>query len=74
MAIAEFYPLVKASHVGLVLASGSLFAAPGVAMLGGSTFGMRAPVRYLSYAIDTALLGAALLLLAVLHLNPFVIP
>lgn len=74
MAIAEFYPLIKSSHVGLVMASGSLFAVRGVAMLAGSTFGMRAPVRYLSYTIDTALLCAALLLLAILRLNPFVTP
>jgi uncharacterized membrane protein SirB2 len=31
-------------------------------------------LRRLSYAIDTALLGAALLLLAILDLNPFVVP
>ena len=74
MALAEFYPLVKSAHVGLVLASGSLFATRGVAMLAGSTFGMRAPVRYLSYAIDTALLGAALLLVAILQFNPFATP
>jgi len=74
VAIAEFYPLIKTAHVGLVVASGSLFVARGVAMLVGSALGMRAPVRYLSYAIDTALLGAALLLLAILRLNPFATP
>ena len=32
---------------------------------------MAAPLRYLSYSIDSALLTAALMLLVVLKLNPF---
>ena len=74
MAIVEFYPPIKTAHVRLALASGSLFVSRGVAMLVGWTLGMRAPVRYLSYVIDTALLGTALLLLAVLCLNLFATP
>lgn len=74
MVISELYPLVKNAHVGLVLASGSLFAVRGITVLFGSTFGMCVAVRYLSYTIDTALFVAALLLLAILQLNPFVTP
>jgi uncharacterized membrane protein SirB2 len=74
MTLVEFYPAIKLAHVGLVSASGSLFALRGLAVLLGSAAAMRAPVRYLSYAIDTALLAAALLLLAVLQLNPFTTP
>ncbi len=68
----EFYPQVKWVHVCMVIASGSLFAMRGAGMLMGSTIGMAAPVRYLSYAIDTTLFTAALMLAAMLHQYPFV--
>jgi len=67
----EFYPQIKAAHIGLVLASGLLFALRGALVLMGLRWPLAAPVRYLSYTIDTSLLTAALMLLAVLHLNPF---
>jgi uncharacterized membrane protein SirB2 len=67
-----FYPQIKAAHVGSVLASGGLFTLRGLGMLAGSPLGMTAPVRYLSYAIDTALLTTALMLATALHLAPFV--
>lgn len=73
-ALAEFYPLIKAGHVGLVLLSGGLFAGRGVGVLLGATAPMAPKVRRLSQAIDTALLAAALLLLAILQLNPFATP
>jgi uncharacterized membrane protein SirB2 len=66
----EYYPQIKAVHVGTVLASGGLFALRGALVLAGSRWGMAAPVRFLSYAIDTVLLTAALMLLVVLHMNP----
>lgn len=74
MALAEFYPLIKACHVGLALLSGALFAGRGVGVLVGATTPMSAPVRWLSQGIDTALLAAALLLLATLQINPFATP
>jgi uncharacterized membrane protein SirB2 len=74
MTLVEFYPAIKTAHIGLVLASGGLFVLRGLAVLLGRSVAMRAPVRHLSYAIDTALLAAALALLAILHLNPFTIP
>jgi len=74
MTSTELYPLVKAMHIGLVLASGSLFALRGLTVLLGHSVALRAPVRYLSHTIDTALLAAALALLAILHLNPFTTP
>lgn len=74
MTPAELYSVVKTMHIGLVLASGSLFVLRGLAVLLGHSVAMRAPVRYLSYAIDSALLAAALALLAMLHLNPFTTP
>ena len=74
MALADFYPLIKASHVGLVMLSGGLFAGRGIGVLLGATMPMSAPVRRCSQVIDTALLVAALLLLATLQLNPFAVP
>ena len=66
----EYYPQIKAVHVGTVLASGVLFTLRGALVLGGSRWGMAAPVRFTSYAIDTVLLTAALMLLVVLRMNP----
>ena len=62
----EFYPQIKAVHIVAVLLSGSLFALRGLLVLAGSRWGMVAPVRVLSYAIDTVLLTAALMLFTLL--------
>ena len=70
----EFYPQIKAVHVAMVIASGGLFALRGAAVLAGARWAMAAPLRYLSYTIDTTLLTAALMLLTALKLNPFVVP
>ena len=67
----EFYPQIKWLHVAAVLISGGLFATRGVAMLAGARWHMAAPLRYLSYTIDTALLTAALMLATMLHQYPF---
>jgi uncharacterized membrane protein SirB2 len=68
----EFYPEIKLVHVGAVIASGSLFALRGSLMLARSTLANHAALRYLSYAIDTTLLTAALMLVTILHQYPFV--
>lgn len=62
----EFYPHIKSVHVVTALASGSLFALRGVLVQFGIGWAMAAPIRYLSYAIDSVLLSAALLLVAIL--------
>ncbi|QEI06372.1 invasion activity up-regulator [Pigmentiphaga aceris] len=74
MALADVYPLIKASHIGLAMLSGGLFACRGVGVLLGASLPMSTPVRRASQVIDTALLAAALLLLATLQLNPFATP
>lgn len=74
MALADHYLLIKASHVGLAMLSGGLFAGRGVGVLLGAAMPMSASVRRLSQVIDIALLAAALLLLATLQLNPFATP
>lgn len=67
----EFYPQIKLAHIGLVLASGLLFAIRGLLVMLGQRWAMTAPLRWLSYTIDTSLLTAALMLLVVLQVNPF---
>ncbi len=72
--MAEYYLQIKLVHIFLALGSGALFAMRGLGVLAGLRLAMAAPVRYLSYGIDTALVTAALMLLAVLHLNPLSTP
>lgn len=62
----EFYPQIKHAHIGLALASGTLFALRGAGALAGMRWPRLAAVRWSSYGIDTALLAAALMLVAIL--------
>ena len=62
----EFYPQIRAVHIVAVIASGALFALRGAGVLSGARWPMAAPLRYLSYSIDSVLLTAALMLIAVL--------
>jgi len=68
----EFYPQIKFVHVLCVILSGSLFALRGMLMLAGSRLTDHAALRFASYAIDTTLLLAALMLVTILHQYPFV--
>lgn len=67
----EFYPQIKSAHVGLAFASGALFAVRGAGVLSGWRWPMAWPLRWSSYAIDTALLTAALMLLTILPWGMF---
>lgn len=64
----ELYPQIKTVHVAAVITSGSLFLLRGLAVQIGERgrLAMAAPVRYLSYGIDTVLLTAALMLVVIL--------
>jgi uncharacterized membrane protein SirB2 len=68
----EFYPEIKWVHVAAVMLSGALFMFRAVATNIGATWAMAAPLRYLSYTIDTVLLTAALMLVTILRQYPFV--
>ena len=68
----ELYPEIKLVHISAVLASGMLFLLRGLAVQLGWLAAMAAPVRYLSYSIDTVLLTAALMLVTLSHQYPFV--
>ena len=63
----EYYPQIKLVHVMAVFSSGALFLARGLMVqTGRQVLAMSAMLRYLSYTIDTVLLVAALMLLAIL--------
>ncbi|GAB3096108.1 SirB2 family protein [Lysobacter terrae] len=62
----EFYPQIRQFHIFVALLSGSLFALRGAFLLGGARWPMALPVKWFSYAVDTALLTAALMLLTIL--------
>jgi uncharacterized membrane protein SirB2 len=67
-----YYPQIKLVHVAAVIASGSLLLLRGLfVQVGRRGWALAAPVRYLSYAIDTALLTAALMLVSILPLASF---
>jgi uncharacterized membrane protein SirB2 len=72
MVMMEFYAQIKWVHVATVLSSGTLFFLRGLALQLGARWAMSAPLRYLSYSIDTVLLTAALMLATLLHQYPFV--
>ena len=68
----EFYPQIKLVHVASVLSSGALFFVRATGVQLGQGWPMAAPLRYLSYSIDTVLLTSALMLMTVLHQFSFV--
>ncbi len=62
----EFYLPIKMVHITSVLLSGSLFFLRGILLLNARTWANSAPIRYLSYSIDTVLLTSALMLATML--------
>lgn len=70
--MSEFYPQIKWVHVAAVSASGVLFFLRGLGLNLGLKWMMAAPLRYLSYSVDSVLLTAALMLATILHQAPFV--
>ena len=62
----EFYPQIKQFHIFVALLSGSIFALRGAFVLAGARWPQALPVKWLSYAVDTSLLTAALMLLTIL--------
>lgn len=67
----EFYPEIRLVHIAAVLASGGLFFVRGLGNTVGAGWARAAPLRYLSYSIDTVLLTAALMLATILRQYPF---
>lgn len=66
-AVIEFYSQIKWVHVAAVVCSGTIFLLRGLLVqTGRQRIAMAAPVRYLSYSVDTILLTAALMLWTIL--------
>ena len=69
----EYYLEIRAVHIGSVMASGALFLFRGVAFnLLGWRWALAAPLRYLSWTVDTILLTAALMLMTIVHQYPVI--
>jgi uncharacterized membrane protein SirB2 len=68
-----FYPEIRNVHIAAVTLSGGLFLVRAVAgNLFGASWTMAAPIRYMSYTIDSILLTAALMLMTIVQQFPFV--
>lgn len=69
--LVEHYLLIKNIHIGLALLSGNLFVLRGLwVLLAGSGARRQRALNHVSYAVDTGLLLAALLLLSILSFAP----
>jgi uncharacterized membrane protein SirB2 len=69
--MAEYYLTLRHLHITLAVVSVAIFALRGGLMLAGSVRANTAWLRYPSYAIDTLLLTAALMLTSVVQQYPF---
>ena len=65
--MSEFYSQIKILHIACVGCSGVLFTIRGVLMWTESRWTNAPTLRWLSYAIDTLLLGSAVTLVGILH-------
>jgi uncharacterized membrane protein SirB2 len=73
--VIEYYVQIRSVHIACAIATGVLFAARGALVQAGyAALANHAVTRYLSYAIDTTLLTAALMLLTMLRLSPLATP
>ena len=67
----EYYLQIRFVHILCVALSGALFAIRGTLHLAGSALAQHVVARWASYAIDTTLLTAALMLVGIVHQYPF---
>jgi uncharacterized membrane protein SirB2 len=71
--VEAYYAEIRLVHLFAVLTSGTLFFLRGLAVtVSGAAWPHWAPVRYLTYTVDTILLTAALMLTTVVHQYPFI--
>ncbi len=69
--LASHYSDILFLHIGCVVASGTLFTMRGLLRICGITAANHIALRVASYVIDSTLLGAAILLMAILRQYPF---
>jgi uncharacterized membrane protein SirB2 len=67
-----YYLQILLLHVGCVALSGALFAVRGLMRIAGLASANHWALRWLSYVIDSTLLGAAILLSLIVHRYPFI--
>lgn len=67
-----YFAEIRLLHIGCVALSGALFTLRGVMRIADLPIANHWTLRWTSYVIDTALLGAAVLLTLILHQFPFV--
>ena len=72
MTLAELYPSLKATHVGLVVVSVSLLVVRSLLGLRTPATPLWLPLRVLPHVVDTGLLASAVALAILLHQAPFV--
>ena len=70
--MAAWYLQILWTHVGCVIASGSLFFMRGCMMLAGLPAANHVALRRISVVIDSLLLSAAIALTTIIHQYPFV--
>lgn len=70
--MAAWYLQILWTHIGCVIASGSLFFTRGCMMLAGMPAANHPVLRRLSVMIDSLLLAAAIALTMIIHQYPFV--
>ena len=70
--MAAWYLQILWTHIGCVIASGSLFFMRGCMMLAGLPAANHIALRRISVAIDSLLLSAAITLTTIIHQYPFV--
>jgi uncharacterized membrane protein SirB2 len=66
----EFYLEIRLVHICAVIASGAIFLVRGLPLFVRAPW--IAPLRFLGYTVDTVLLTAALMLMAIVQQYPFV--
>jgi uncharacterized membrane protein SirB2 len=70
--MAAWYLQILWTHVGCVIASGSLFFMRGCMMLAGLPAANHVALRRISMVVDSLLLAAAIALTTIIHQYPFV--
>jgi len=70
--LASYYLQIRMLHVGCVVLSGALFTVRGLMRIANLSGANHRGLRWMSYAIDSTLLGAAILLIVIVHQYPFV--
>ena len=70
--LASYYLEIRLLHVGCVALSGALFTVRGLMRIADLSSANHRALRWMSYLIDSTLLGAAILLSVIVHQYPLI--